>query len=133
MAVCRAAAEVLTARAAILSGSPDRLAVRDVPEQVTALQQATAGLAGETGELEPALLELRLQALYHLTVLGDSAVQAIAVGRPLVEDAEGVLGPGHPGTLASRNNLALAYQDAGRTANAPHQRRQWSLRRRSSP
>ena len=28
------------------------------------------------------------------------------------------LGPDHPGTLTSRNNLAVAYQDAGRTAEA---------------
>ena len=44
-AVCRAAASVLDARAGALAGSLDRAAVRDVPEQVTALWQAAAGLA----------------------------------------------------------------------------------------
>jgi len=32
--------------------------------------------------------------------------------------AERVLGQDHPDTLTSRNNLALAYQDAGRAAEA---------------
>ena len=71
-----------------------------------------------SGELEAALLRLRLWALYHLNELGDSAPQAIAVGEPLLEDAERVLGPDHPDTLASRNNLANAYQEAGRAAEA---------------
>ena len=31
---------------------------------------------------------------------------------------ERVLGPDHPDTLHSRNNLAIAYQDAGRTDEA---------------
>ena len=53
-------------------------------------------------------------ALYHLNELGDSAAQAIAVGERLIDDAERLLGPEHPDTLASRNNLALAYPAAGR-------------------
>ncbi len=31
---------------------------------------------------------------------------------------ERLLGPDHPGTLTARNNLALAYRGAGRTAEA---------------
>jgi hypothetical protein len=77
-----------------------------------------AELPGEACELEAALLRLRFWALYHLNELGDSAQQAIAAGKPLVEDAERLLGPDHPDTLTSRNNLANAYQDAGRTAEA---------------
>jgi hypothetical protein len=94
-AVCQAAAEVLKARAASLDESPDRVAVRDVPEQVAALQQVVAGLAGEAGELELVLLELGRLALYHLNRLGDSAAQTIAAGRPLVEDCERLPGPDH--------------------------------------
>jgi hypothetical protein len=116
--VCQGTASALDAHAVALVGSLDRLAVRDVPEQVAALQQAAAGLAGEAGELEAALLLLRLRALYHLNGLGDSAVQAIAVGEALIEDYERLLGPDHPNTLNSRNNLAIAYGDAGRTAEA---------------
>ena len=36
------------------------------------------------------------------------------IGERLVADQERVLGPDHPDTLASRNNLALAYRAAGR-------------------
>ena len=64
------------------------------------------------------LLRLRLWALYHLNELGDSAVQAVAVGEPLLDDAGRVLGPDHPDTLASRNNLVGACQEAGRAAEA---------------
>jgi hypothetical protein len=92
--------------------------VRDVSEQVTALQQTIAGLASEAGELDAAMLGLRRWALYNLNGLGDSARQAIAVGRPLVEDSERVLGADHPDSLQSRNNLGNAYQEAGRAAEA---------------
>jgi tetratricopeptide (TPR) repeat protein len=117
-AVCQGAASVLGAHAAALAGSQDRLAVRDVPEQVAALRQAAAGLGDEAGELEAALLPLRLWALYHLNELGDSAAQAIAVGESLVKDQERLLDPDHPDTLTTRNNLANAYRDAGRAAEA---------------
>jgi len=113
-AVCRAAASVLDTRARALDGSPDRAAVRDVPEQVTALWQAAAGVAGAPGELEAVLLGLRLWSVYYLNELGDSAAQAIAVGAPLFQDAERVLGPDHPSTLTARGNLANAYAAAGR-------------------
>ena len=117
-AVCRDAA-VLDARAEALAGSLDRMAVRDIPEQVTALREHAASSASGAGEeLTRMLLGLRLWALYHLNELGDSAAQAIVAGEPLVADFERVLGPGHPGTLASRNNLATAYQEAGRAAEA---------------
>ena len=33
-------------------------------------------------------------------------------------DRERVLGPDHPSTLTSRNNLAYAYQDVGRIDDA---------------
>ncbi len=117
-AVCRGAAAVLEIRARALTGSPDRPAIRDVPEQVTALWQAAAGLAAGPGGLEVVLLRLRLWSLYLLNELGDSAAQAIVVGECLLHDAERVLGPEHPDTLASRDNLAVAYQDAGRAAEA---------------
>ena len=117
-AVCRAAASVLDTRAGALTGSLNRPAVRDVPEQVTALWQAAAGLAGGPGELEPVLLRLRCGRSIYLNGLGDSAAQAIAVGEPLVEDAERLLGPDHPDTLTSRNNLTESYVAAGRYAEA---------------
>ena len=53
-----------------------------------------------------------------LSNLGDSTAQAIMIGERLVADQERVLGPDHPDTLTSRDNLAIAYRDAGRTAEA---------------
>ena len=117
-AVCEAAAGVVDAHAGALVGSPDRLAAREVPEQVAALLQVTAGLVGTASELEDALPRLRFWALYHLNELGDSAAQAITVGESLVHDQERVLGSDHPDTLNSRNSLAVAYRDAGRAAEA---------------
>ncbi len=64
------------------------------------------------------LLELRSWALYHLLELGDCAAQAILAGEPLTADFERVLGPDHPSTLTSRNNLAAAKRAAGRAVEA---------------
>ena len=60
------------------------------------------------------LLGLRVWALHHLNALGDSAAQAILTGEPLAADCERLLGPDHPHTLTSRNNLAAACRAAGR-------------------
>ena len=118
-AVCRAAAYLLETRAIALASPQDRPTVRDIPQQVTALLENTAGIAGEADkELARILLRLRLIALYHLVELGDSTLQAIAVGEPLTADLERLLGPDHPDTLTSRNRLAAAYRDAGRVAEA---------------
>jgi len=119
LTACRAVASVMDAWARVLVGSPDRLAIRDVPEQVAALRNAVAGCGGESdAELAGALLSLRSWALYHLAVLGDSAQQAILIGEPLIADEERMLGVDHPSILYSRNSLAAAYQEAGRRAEA---------------
>ncbi len=124
-AVCRVAASVLDARAGALAGSQDRLAIRDIPEQVMALRENASGPACEADdELARMLLRLRLWALSFLNELGDSAPQAILVGEPLTADLERVLGPDHPDTLGSRNNLATAYRAAGRAADAIRQHEQ---------
>jgi RNA polymerase sigma factor (sigma-70 family) len=118
-AVCRVAASVLEAHAIAVAGSRDRGAVRRIPQQVTALLDSTAGLAGEADdELADILLRLRFISLYHLIELGDSASQAVAVGEPLTADLERLLGPGHPDTLNARNSLAAAYLTADRVADA---------------
>ena len=118
-AVCWVAASVLEAHAIAVAGSQDRPAVRDIPQQVTALLDHTAELAEEADEeLAELLLRLRFITLYHLIELGDRTPQAIAVGEPLTADLERLLGPGHPDTLNSRNSLAAAYLAAGRVADA---------------
>lgn len=45
-------------------------------------------------------------------------VDAIPLHEQAVAALERVLGPAHPDTLSSRNNLALAYQEAGRAVEA---------------
>jgi tetratricopeptide (TPR) repeat protein len=117
-AVCRNAACVLRNRARSLVRSPDRPAVRDITEQVAALQE-TAGPAGQAdGELAGTMLRLRSWALYYLAVLGDGAPQAIDAGEAVAADSARLLGPDHPDTLASWNNLAIACQEVGRKAEA---------------
>ena len=44
--------------------------------------------------------------------------EAIPLLEATVEARDRVLGGDHPDTLATRNNLAAAYQDAGRAAEA---------------
>jgi tetratricopeptide (TPR) repeat protein len=118
-AICRVAAAMLEAYADTLNKSQDRQALRDIPGQVAALMDSGAISAGEADEeLARVLLSLRLAALRHLNELGDSAAQAIAVGEPLTADFDRVLGPRQRNTLASQDNLAQAYQSAGRTVAA---------------
>ncbi|MGH3186364.1 MAG: tetratricopeptide repeat protein [Streptosporangiaceae bacterium] len=117
--LCLVVASVLEAHASALAGSQDRLAVRDLSEQVEALQASAAGPPAQIDEeLARALLRPRLLALYQLVELGDSAAQAIAAGEPLTADLERLLGTGHPDTLNSRNSLAIAYQSADRIEEA---------------
>jgi tetratricopeptide (TPR) repeat protein len=117
-AVCRNAACVLRNRAKSLVRSPDRRAVRDVAEQVAALQ-GTVGPAGEADDqLAGMMLRLRSWALYYQAVLGDGGPQAISAGEAVAEDSARMLGPDHPDTLASVNNLAIACQEVGRKAEA---------------
>jgi hypothetical protein len=101
-AACRFAASVLDTRAKSLVGSSDRQAVRDIPQQVEALYclaNETGLIGGGDSELVTLLLSPRFWALYHLNDLGDSALQAIAVGEPLIADVERVLGPDHEDAL----------------------------------
>jgi tetratricopeptide (TPR) repeat protein len=118
-AVCRVAAFALDTYAAAVARSPDRSALRDVPEQVAALlHHADVTAVGADQELAELLLRVRFWALHCLNRLGDSTPQAIAVGEPLIADFQQLLGLAHPDTLNARNSLAIAYQDAGRVADA---------------
>ncbi len=113
--VCRATASVLEARAEMVARSQDRQAIRELPEQVTALRE----IAGEADEqLTRVLVRLRLHALSYLIELDDSMPQAIVFGEALTADLDRMLGPYHPDTLNARNSLAAAYHAAGRTADA---------------
>ncbi|GAA3068371.1 hypothetical protein GCM10010464_35770 [Pseudonocardia yunnanensis] len=60
---------------------------------------------------------LVIWAVQHMTEIADLS-QATQVGVQIVADCERVLGPDHPDTLASCNNLASAYASAGRLEEA---------------
>ncbi len=64
------------------------------------------------------LIQLRSLAVHHLIELGDSMPAAVAIGEPLTAELERLLGPGHPDTIRAQNDLALAYREAGRAAEA---------------
>ena len=116
--VGRGAALVLESSARSLAGSPDCAAVRAIPQQVTALLENTRHAVPTSAALVKVLLRLRFLALYHLIELGDSVLQAIAVGESLTTDLERLLGPDHPDTLNAQNSLAAVYQSAGKAAEA---------------
>ena len=118
-AVCQAAAGLLDGLAASLDERwhEDRAATRDLVEQIMALDESAARCP-PANDLDRGMIRLRLWATWYLTNLGDSTAQAIMIGERLVADQERVLGPDHPDTLASRNNLATAYRAAGRTEEA---------------
>jgi len=97
----------------------NRPAVRDAIQQIMALHEHLALYLGDhDAALTGTLLGLRAWAIWCLTDLGDSFAQAIDYGPALVADCERILGKTHPNTLTSRNNLAAAYQDAGRLGEA---------------
>jgi len=118
-AVCQAAARLLDGLADSLEESwhQDRAVTRDLVEQILALDESAARCPPGSG-LDRDMIRLRWWAAWFLDKLGDSTAQAIVIGERLVADQERVLGPDHPDTLASGNNLALAYQEAGRTDEA---------------
>lgn len=118
-AVCAAAAQLLDGLAESLHQTwhQNRAAVRDLVEQIIALYESSAGCPAN-GTLERRILGLRGFAVWFLNELGDSALQSILIAEPLLADQERVLGTEHPDTLRTRGNLALAYRDAGRTAEA---------------
>jgi tetratricopeptide (TPR) repeat protein len=118
-ATCQAAARLIDQQAGALRGRwhEDRAAARNLAEQVTAVTEA-ADRCPPDASLERAMTRLRWWTVFYLTELGDSAGQAITVGERLAADQARLLGPDHPDTLGSRNDLAVAYRDAGRTAEA---------------
>jgi Tetratricopeptide repeat/Domain of unknown function (DUF4062) len=118
-AVCEAAAQLLDGQAASLQQSwhQDRAASRDLVEQIIALDDSAAGCPPGSG-LDFRMDRLRAWALWFLNELGDSAEQAIVIGERLVADRERLLGPDHPDTLTTRNNLAAAYWSASRIDEA---------------
>ncbi len=115
----RAAASAMKESAEALAKPRDHATVTEMLGQVTALLENAGALTDNADEkLARVLMRVRFLALYHLIELGDSMPHAIAIGEPLTADLERLFGPSHPDTLNARNNLAAAYQSAGRTTEA---------------
>ena len=114
----RAAASALERSAAALAEPRDHAAVRELLGQVTALLDNAGASAGDDQELAAMLMRLRILALHDLIELGDNLPRAIAIGEPLTADLERLLGPDDPDTMRSLNDLAHAYREAGRVADA---------------
>ena len=104
-----------------LLGQPwkNRLVARDIIQQAAALNEhLLPHLHDDHTEVLEVLMRLREWAQWSMGELGESAIQQIQYGELLVADCERLLGDTHSRTLASRNNLACAYAEAGRLAEA---------------
>ena len=116
---CRVAASAVEGSVAALAKHPDHAAVMEMLDQVAALAESAGTAADDPGEQLPAMLtRLRSLALDHLVELGDTMPHAIAIGEPLIADLDRLLGPDDPDTVRARNDLARAYRETGRIADA---------------
>ena len=104
---------------AALAKHPDHAAVMEMLAQVAALAENAGTAVDDAGEQVPTMLtRLRSLALNHLVELGDTMPHAIAIGEPLTADLDRLLGPDDPDTIRARNDLARAYRETGRVADA---------------
>ncbi|MGH3180272.1 MAG: tetratricopeptide repeat protein, partial [Streptosporangiaceae bacterium] len=116
---CRVAASAVKGSVVTLAKHPDRTAVMEMLAQVAALAENAGTAANDAGEQVPTMLtRLRSLALNHLVELGDAMPHAIAIGEPLTADLDRLLGPDDPDTIRARNDLARAYRETGRVADA---------------
>jgi hypothetical protein len=96
-----------------------RAAARDLIQHVAVLSDQLASHLGDADTaLAADLLDARAWAMWCLNKLSDNPGLAVVFGDSLISDCERLLGETHPDTLACRNNLALAYQAAGRAGEA---------------
>ena len=115
---CRAAASAVEGSVA-LANHQDHAAVAEMLGQVSALAENAGTAADDSGEQLAAMLtRLRSLGLNHLVELGDTMPHAIAIGEPLIADLDRLLGPDDPDTVRARNDLARAYRETGRVADA---------------
>jgi tetratricopeptide (TPR) repeat protein len=115
---CRAAASAVEGSVA-LANHPDHAAVAEMLGQVSALAENAGTAADDSGEQLAAMLtRLRSLGLNHLVELSDTMPHAIAIGEPLIADLDRLLGPDDPDTVRARNDLARAYRETGRVADA---------------
>jgi tetratricopeptide (TPR) repeat protein len=118
-AICEAAAGLLGQLAESLRQSwhEDRVATRDLVEQIMALYESSAGCPPGSA-LDRRMMRLRRWAVSFLNNLADNPAQAVVIGERLQADQEQAVGSDHPDTLAVRSHLANAYRAAGRIDEA---------------
>ena len=115
----RVAASAVEGSVAALAQHPDHVAVMEMLAQVAALAENAGTAADEADEQVPTMLaRLRSLAVNHLVELGDAMRHAITIGEPLTADLDRLLGPDDPDTIRARNDLARAYRETGRVADA---------------
>ena len=85
--------------------------------QIEALWDADSAAGNRDRELAERLLRARSWAVRQLVAATD-LTRAIDTGTRVLADCVRVLGEDHPLTLTARNNIALAYQSAGRLGEA---------------
>ena len=95
-AACRAGAAVLELSAAARARTGGHAAVTEALGQFTALLENSRGLAADGGAMPG----------------------VAAMGGPLAAELERLLGSGHPDTIRAQHDLARAYREAGRVAEA---------------
>jgi tetratricopeptide (TPR) repeat protein len=116
---CRVAASAVEGSVAALAKHLDHAAVTELLGQVTALADNAAAAPDDAGDLlAMMLMRLRSLALNHLVELGNAMPHAIVIGEPLTADLDRLLGPDDPDTIRTRNDLARAYRETGRVADA---------------
>ncbi len=119
-AVGVAAASLLrTASDALAPVSRNSSAARELIQHIMALDEHLAPFLAETDTaLMRDLLRLRYVAVWLLNELSDSPGRATEYGQRLIVDSARLLGPEDSGTMNARNELAGAYQAAGRLGEA---------------
>jgi tetratricopeptide (TPR) repeat protein len=97
----------------------DRAWVRELATQITAVHRhSDRDLKDPAIESAVDLLRARGRAFTLLNELGDSTGLAISIGEALLSDQLEALGNDHPDSLTTLNNLAHAYESAGRRDEA---------------
>jgi hypothetical protein len=116
--VCDSAATVLTALTkTLVPVVAHARAVKDLGRHITALVEYSSDIGNLSGEPPVDIFELRGWLLAGVITLGDDPAQAVRVGQSLVSESERLLGSAHLVSVAARQNLAVAYQAAGRLAD----------------
>ena len=100
-----------------ISSLRDNVAIESAAD-IDSIAQGAGYLSRRVGrQFAKGLVNLRIWSVAELNQKANAA-QAIELGTSVIRECQTVLGPDHPGTLTSRDNLATAYYIAGRIDEA---------------